>query len=100
MRQYRLSQRASRSLQDIAGYIAHQTSDLEQGLGFVSRLRAKCEKLAELPGTIGRPRPDIGIDVRGFVFGSYSILFRYGEDTIDILDVVHVRRDRSARARD
>jgi plasmid stabilization system protein ParE len=45
---------------------------------------------------ISRPREDIGPDIRGFVFGSYSILFRYGTDTVDILDVVHVRRDRGA----
>ena len=53
-----------------------------------------------LPGAIGRPREDIGPNVRGFVFGNYSILFRYGDETIDILDVVHVRRDREATRRE
>lgn len=96
MRSYRLSRRADRSLQEIARYIARQASDIEQGVVFVSRLRAQCEKLAQLPGTIGRPRPDLGEDVRGFVYGNYSIVFRYGSDTIDILDIVHVRRDRAA----
>jgi toxin ParE1/3/4 len=100
MRRYRLSRRADHSLQAIASYIGRQASDLSQGLAFVSRLRAKCEALAMLPGAIGRPREDIGPNVRGFVFGNYSILFRYGDETIDILDVVHVRRDREATRRE
>lgn len=97
MRTYRLSGRARRSLRDIASYISGQTREPERGAAFVARLRTQCEKLAALPGAIGRARPDLGQGVRGFVHGNYSIIFRYTADTIDILDVVHVRRDRVAR---
>ncbi|MDO8359608.1 MAG: type II toxin-antitoxin system RelE/ParE family toxin [Devosia sp.] len=93
MKTYRLSRRAGRSLEDIASYIGKQSADPERGAAFVSRLRAQCEKLATLPGLIGRPRPDLGTETRSFVYGNYSIAFRYRPDTIDILDIVHVRRD-------
>jgi toxin ParE1/3/4 len=100
VRAYRLSGRADRSLEQIANYISEQSAETELGIAFTARLRAQCEKLATLPGTIGRPRPDLGFGVRSFIHGSYSIIFRYGPDTIDILDVVHVRRDRAARRGD
>jgi toxin ParE1/3/4 len=96
VRTYRLSRRAGRSLEEIAEYIGKLSGEPERGAAFVSRLRAQCEKLAALPGSIGRPRTDLAPDARSFVFGNYSIVFRYGADTIDILDVVHVRRDQAS----
>jgi toxin ParE1/3/4 len=100
VRTYRLSRRASKSLIDIAHYIGREAADPERGLAFVSKLRAQCEKLAELPGEIGRPRRDLGPDMRSFVYGRYAIAFRYAGDTIDILDIVHVRRDRARGSND
>ena len=100
MRHYRLTRAAGRALEDIGNYIGEQSGDPERGAVFVARLRAQCEKLAALPGSIGRPRPDLGAGVRRFVHDNYVIVFRYETDTIDILTVVHVRRDRpAARAR-
>ena len=96
MRRYRLTRVAGRALEDIANYIGERTGDLERGAVFVAKLRAQCEKLAMLPGAIGRPRPDLGPGVRSFVHENYVIVFRYETDTIDILNVVHVRRDRPA----
>lgn len=96
MRRYRVSRAAARALEDIANYIGEQSGDLERGAAFVATLRAQCEKLATLPGLIGRSRPDLGAEARSFPYGSYIIVFRYGEDTIDILHVVHARRDRPA----
>ena len=96
MRRYRLTRVAGRALEDIARYIGEQSGDLERGAVFVAELRSQCEKLAALPGLIGRPRSDLGHDVRSFVHGNYVIVFRYRTDTIDIINVVHVRRDRPA----
>ena len=93
MRTMRLSRVAQRSLAETAGYIGSASGNDAIGAAFVSRLRAQCEKLAALPGIIGRPRPELGADVRSFAFRSYVILFRYGETTLDILDVVHAHRD-------
>jgi toxin ParE1/3/4 len=61
-----------------------------------ARLRLQCEKIAELPGTIGRARPELGTDIRSFSFGNYLIIFRYGQDTLDIIEIVHARRDIAA----
>ena len=92
MRTMRLSRVARRSLADIAQHIANAGEDDSAGEAFVSRLRAQCEKLATLPGTIGRPRPDIAEGVRSFAFRNHVILFRYRETTLDILNVVHAHR--------
>jgi toxin ParE1/3/4 len=96
VRRYRLTRVAGRALEDIANYIGEQSGDQERGAAYVAKLRAQCEKLATLPGLIGRPRPDLGDQVRSFVFGNYLIVFRYETETIDILNVVHARRDRPA----
>ncbi len=56
-------------------------------------------KLAELPGTLGRARPDIGEHIRSLPHHAYVVIFRYGIDTLDVVQVVHSRRDRLA-ARD
>lgn len=93
MRTMRLSRVARRSLTEFAGYIAGSNGNDEAGAVFVAQLRRQCEKLATLPGTIGRPRPDIADGVRSFAFRSYVILFRYRETTLDILNIVHGRRD-------
>src|SRR5580704_2090020 len=36
-----------------------------------------CEHLAKLPGMMGRPRPELGHDVRSTTFGNYVIFLRY-----------------------
>jgi toxin ParE1/3/4 len=91
----RLSRVARRTLTEIAAYVADASESDSAGEAFVARLRAQCEKLAALPGTIGRPRPDIAEGVRSFAFRNYVILFRYRETTLDILNVVHGHRDVS-----
>ena len=96
MTAYRLSRTAGRALEEIARYVGEQSGDPDRGAAYVARLRERCESLATLPGQIGRPRPDLGPEVRSFIDGNYVILFRYSVDAIDILNVVHVRRDRQS----
>jgi hypothetical protein len=45
------------------------------GLGFTASLRRKCADLAALPGQIGRPRPELGADIRSVAFHGYVIVF-------------------------
>lgn len=42
---------------------------------------------------IGRERPDIAPGVRYLVSGNYLILYRIGEDRVEIVRYVHGRRD-------
>lgn len=57
---------ARRNLLDIAGYITRQSRNPETARVFVNRLREQCRKLAMLPGTLGRDRPELGPGVRSF----------------------------------
>ncbi len=42
---------------------------------------------------IGRERPDIALGVRYLASGNYLILYRIGEDRVEIVRYVHGRRD-------
>jgi toxin ParE1/3/4 len=96
VRRLRLSRAARDSLAGIAGYIASASASRELAEAFVSRLRAQCERLAALPGTIGRPRPELGDDLRSFPFRGFVIVFRYQTTTLDIVDILHGHQDIDA----
>ena len=91
MRQVRFSGRSRAQLQSIARYLLQQTGDGRAGERLVRGIEARILHLAELPGRIGRPRPELGSDVRSLPHLSYVVVFRYGEDSIDVLMVVHSR---------
>jgi plasmid stabilization system protein ParE len=55
---------------------------------FVRQLNDQCRRLARLPGTLGRARPELRHDVRSAPFKGYVIFFRYVDD--DILEIVHI----------
>lgn len=84
---------------DIARHVAELTGNGPRGVAFAHRLRAQCEKLAELPGTLGRPRPDLGPDLRSFPFGAWLIIFRYGDDRLEIARVLRAKRNVKAMFR-
>nr|WP_281261252.1 type II toxin-antitoxin system RelE/ParE family toxin [Bosea psychrotolerans] len=63
---------------------------------FVSSLRIQCEKIATLPGTIGRTRSELRSDLRSFAFKGYVILFRYVEDTVEVVNILERHRDIAA----
>jgi plasmid stabilization system protein ParE len=68
---------ARRDFADILKYITKESGSLAIGRGFVDLLRMHCRKLASLPGTLGRPRPELRADIRSFPFKGYMIFFRY-----------------------
>ncbi len=100
MRQSRLSGAARISLTAIYNGIAD--SALDEGIAdsFVASLRAQCEKLASLPGALGRPRPELGESLRSFPFRGYVIVFRYLPDVLDVVDILNERQDIDAHFRD
>lgn len=59
----------------------------------VSRIRGKCEMLAETPGEIGRSRPELGTEVRSFPVAPHVLFFRYGESAVEIVRILHERQD-------
>jgi plasmid stabilization system protein ParE len=77
----------------IRRYIADRTGDDDLALGFVGKLREQCRRLAELPGRLGRARPELHEDLRSFPYGNYVIFFIYNEDCIDIVTIIQGHRD-------
>lgn len=59
----------------------------------VDRLHDQCRRLAELPGTLGRVRPELRADIRSTPCLGYVIFFRYVENTVEIVNILHGRRD-------
>lgn len=96
MRQLRYTPRAESDVFEIVESAA-RTIDLDAAFGIGDRLYDQCEKLAMLPGTLGRPRDDLGMGLRTFPFLSYVIVFQYLEENVlEVARILHSRRDLHA----
>ncbi|MEI9983084.1 MAG: type II toxin-antitoxin system RelE/ParE family toxin [Aliidongia sp.] len=84
---------ARRDLVAIFEYIARESGSVATGRRFIGLLRQHCAKLAALPGTLGRPRPELRPEMRSFAFRGYVIFFRYHGDAVEIVTVLEGHRD-------
>jgi plasmid stabilization system protein ParE len=84
----------------ILDYISRESGSRVIGRGFVDTLQNQCRKLASLPGTLGRPRPELRPGIRSFAFKGYVIFFRYEGDTFEVVNVLEGHRDVTAYFRD
>jgi toxin ParE1/3/4 len=89
-------QAARRDLLGILEHIARDARDIEAGLRFTAILRQQCAKLAALPGTLGTARPELRPDLRSFPCKGYVIFFRYRDDALEVVAVLHGHRDIGA----
>jgi len=48
---------------------------------------------ASLPGTLGRPRPDIMPDLRSFPYKGYMIFFRYRGNVMRVVKIAGASQD-------
>ena len=87
---------ARHDLVSILEYITRESGSAAVGRRFVKQLRKQCAGLAELPGTLGRARPELRPDIRSFPFKSYVIFFRYVGDTFEVVNVLEGHRDIDA----
>jgi len=87
---------AKEDLVHILRYITTQSGSLALGQDFVSAIRQKCRHLADLPGTMGRPRPELREDIRSFAFRGYVIFFRYVGDRFEVVNILEGHRDIDA----
>lgn len=88
---------AREDLAEIQDYITRRSRSLATAEGFIGKIKAYCEKLATLPGTFGRARPELMPGIRSTTFGNYVIFLRYAEDdTLEIVHVVEGHRDIEA----
>lgn len=84
---------AQRDLTEIARYIARESGSRTTGRNFVERLRQQCARLASAPIVMGRPRPELHLDIRSFPFGNYAIFFRYAAEDFEVVKVIEGHRD-------
>lgn len=87
---------AYQDLLDIQRYIANESGHLSVANRFAGRIRQRCERLASLPGVLGRSRPELRADIRSLPFQAYIIFFRYTPDTVEIVNILHGHRDLEA----
>jgi plasmid stabilization system protein ParE len=95
---------ALRDLAEIASYVERE-SGRETAISFTDKIVSHCERIAGLPGRIGRPRPEFGKDYRGKPFGNYVIFFRYANEDgprshLYVVAIVHAARDIEANFSD
>jgi len=77
----------------IKRYIAKESGSNEIALQYTQKLREQCRKLAELPGTMGRARPELMRDMRSFTYGNYVIFFRYSGTLVEVVSIIEGHRD-------
>lgn len=90
MRFVYLSHRAAEDLEEIFCYIARDNAAAAQHM--YEKLENKCGLLAMHP-KMGQARDEFSIAVRSFGVTPYAIFYRETEDGIEVVRVVHARRD-------
>jgi toxin ParE1/3/4 len=96
MRRLQFNDAARDDLLDIARYIRLNSGSSAVSRSFATALRMQCEKIAALPGTIGRARTELRPGLRSFSFKGYVILFRYLDDAVEIVNILERHRDIAA----
>ena len=84
---------AKNDLLQIIRYIARESGSHEIALRYMEKLRQECRRLAALPGTMGRARPELGEGIRSIPYGNYVILFRYNGPYLEIVSIIEGHRD-------
>ena len=92
---------ALRDLAGIAAFIERESGSRDAAEAFINRLSDYCEKLATLPGLMGRERNELRAGIRSTTFGNYVIFMRYLDQTSPrshpaIVNVIHGACDMDA----
>jgi toxin ParE1/3/4 len=80
----------------IHAYIEETSGSSTTAARFARQLNRQCRRLAELPGTLGRPRPELRRDLRSQPYGNYVIFFHYVGDVLEIVNILEGHRDIEA----
>jgi toxin ParE1/3/4 len=92
---------ALRDLADIAAYIERESGSRAAADAFIEKLTNYCEHLANLPGLLGRPRPELRPQYRSVTFGSYVVFLRYADEDaprsrLYVINIIRGARDLDA----
>lgn len=93
MYQLRYLEQAKEDLIQIKRYIARASGSNAIALRYTETLRRQCRELAELPGIVGRARPELMEGLRSIPRGNYVILFRYSGSFVEIVSIIEGHRD-------
>jgi len=96
VRQLRFTPAAEHDLAEIFDYIADASGSPETARRFAASVEAQCARLAQLPSTLERLRPELRPDLRSFPFKGYVIFFRYLDDILEIVHIIEGHRDIAA----
>jgi toxin ParE1/3/4 len=88
------SQPADFDLLDIWSYLAEQASS-DTADRQLRTIVTACERLAARP-LLGRPRNELVQGMRSIVVRPYLVFYRVGDATVEIIRVLHGRRDLDA----
>ncbi len=101
MRRLRILDTARRDIANIFAYIEERSGDAAVAERFARQLNEQCRRLAKIPGTVGRARPELRPDIRSAPFKSYVIFFRYvGADVLEVVRIIEGHRDIDAQFAD
>lgn len=93
MYQLRYLEQAKADIVQIKRYIARESGSNRVAVRYTEMLRQQCRRLAELPGTMGRARPELMEGIRSLPYGNYIILFRYRDSLVEIISIIEGHRD-------
>lgn len=96
MRKLYYLDQAKDDLVHIKQYIARESGSQKVALEFTHKIRQQCRKLAELPGEIGRSRPELSEGLYSFSYGNYVIFFRYVGNSLEVVTIIEGHRDIEA----
>ena len=96
MSQLRYLAQARDDLIHIKRYIARESGSQSTAVQFTEKIREQCRKLADLPGKMGRLRPELGENLRSYPYGNYVIFFMYNDDCLEIVTILEGHRDIEA----
>lgn len=97
MRRLRLTTSAKRDLREIAQHLRLAGVSRHSIVTIIASLGAQCQKLAELPGELGRPRPELAAGMRSFPFRGHVIFFLYSDEELVVIHVLSERREHTAQ---
>lgn len=86
-----LTPRAGQDIDEIFDFTAG-TWGVEQAEAYIHGLRASLERLTRFP-QLGRPIEDIRPGMRLMNTGSHIVIYRIGDDTIEVIRILHKRMD-------
>jgi toxin ParE1/3/4 len=92
VREYVFAPSARDDLLDIITYL-RDAGGPEVAMNVAARIRDMCRLLAETPGTLGAAREEILPGLRSFPIPPHVLFIRYSEDSVEIVRILHGRRD-------